>query len=59
MILISPDLLPPIIHIFEPRIALWSVLLSVLIAIGVGLLFGIYPARRAAQMSPIEAFRHE
>jgi putative ABC transport system permease protein len=55
----SPDLLPPIIYTLEPRIALWSVLLSLFISLGVGLLFGLYPARRAALMNPIEALRHE
>ncbi len=56
---LSPDLLPPIIHNLEPRIALWSVLLSLFISLGVGLLFGLYPARRAANMNPIDALRHE
>jgi putative ABC transport system permease protein len=56
---VSPDLLPPTILTLEPRIALWSVLLSLFISLGVGLLFGLYPARRAAMMSPIEALRHE
>jgi putative ABC transport system permease protein len=55
----SPDLLPPTILTLEPRIALWSVLLSVGISLLVGLLFGLYPARRAASMNPIEALRHE
>ena len=56
---LSPDLLPPTILTLEPRIALWSVLLSVGISLFVGLLFGLYPARRAASMNPIEALRHE
>ena len=55
----SPELLPPTILTLEPRIALWSVLLSVGISLFVGLLFGLYPARRAASMNPIEALRHE
>jgi putative ABC transport system permease protein len=55
----SPDLLPPVIHTLEPRIALWSVFFSLFISLGVGLLFGLYPARRAANMNPIEALRHE
>ena len=56
---LSPELLPPTILTLEPRIALWSVILSVGISLFVGLLFGLYPARRAASMNPIEALRHE
>ncbi|MEM7476894.1 MAG: ABC transporter permease [Planctomycetota bacterium] len=55
----SPESLPPIVHEIEPRIALWSVLLSLGISLGVGVLFGVYPARKAAYLDPIEALRHE
>ena len=56
---ISPDALPPIVHSLEPRIALWSVILSLGISLCVGVLFGVYPARKAAYLDPIEALRHE
>jgi len=55
----SPDMLPPFAQTLEPRIAIWSVVLALGISIGVGLLFGVYPARQAAYLDPIEALRHE
>jgi putative ABC transport system permease protein len=57
--LFSPDFLPPIVYDLEPRIATWSVILSLFISFGVGIVFGVYPARQAAYMDPIEALRHE
>ena len=36
-----------------------SIFLSLGVSIGVGVLFGLYPARRAARLDPIEALRHD
>jgi putative ABC transport system permease protein len=51
--------LPPNIQQLEPRIAPWSIIAAFLISVGVGVVFGLYPAQRAAKMDPIEALRHE
>jgi len=51
--------LPSNIVELEPRIAPWSIIAAFLISVGVGVLFGLYPAQRAARMDPIEALRHE
>jgi putative ABC transport system permease protein len=51
--------LPPNIQDLEPRIASWSIVVAFGISVVVGMVFGLYPARRAAQMDPIEALRHE
>ena len=41
------------------RVTWWSVLLAVALGAGVGVLFGVYPASRAARLDPITALRAE
>ena len=44
---------------FPMRIAWWSVVAGLFVATGVGVFFGVYPARKAAMLDPITALRSD
>jgi putative ABC transport system permease protein len=46
----------PVIPTYIP---LWSVIAGLTVSIGIGLVFGVWPARKAAMLDPIEALRYE
>jgi len=44
---------------FPATIALWSVFAGLFVALSVGIFFGVYPARKAADLDPIVALRSD
>ncbi|MYJ75423.1 MAG: FtsX-like permease family protein, partial [Gammaproteobacteria bacterium] len=44
---------------FNTYVSIEAVILAVGVSVGVGLIFGVWPARRAAQLDPVEALRHD
>lgn len=44
---------------WETVVPFYAVIMSFGVSVGVGLVFGVGPARRAARLDPVEALRHE
>jgi putative ABC transport system permease protein len=51
--------LPRLEEFPSPVIEIWTIALSISVAGGIGVFFGLYPAFRASLLDPIEALRYE
>jgi putative ABC transport system permease protein len=60
--LVIGEIMSILINTYSPLpafIPYWAILVGILVSAGVGIVFGLYPAWRAANLNPIDALRYE
>jgi putative ABC transport system permease protein len=61
-IVITSGIIVPLIRLATDMKALvpaWTILLGLAVSLGIGLIFGVWPAARAARLDPVDALRYE
>jgi putative ABC transport system permease protein len=60
--LVTGEVMSILINTYSPLpayIPIWAVFTSIIVSAGIGIIFGLYPAWKAAKLNPIDALRYE